>query len=85
MMLTDPLGPSLLLLALAFKAASVWHTQVLTVSWRGKEGSLPWSGGGVVVVVFCVVLFNWEEAVVRLLVILYVYLFKKKRHHPSPW
>lgn len=39
-------------------------------------------GGGVV---FCVVLFNWEEAVVRLLVILYVYLFKEKRHHPSPW
>lgn len=55
-MLTEPLGPSLLLLALESNAASVWHTQVLTVSWRGKEGSLPWSGD----FVFCVVLFNWE-------------------------
>lgn len=41
---TDPPGPTLLLLAPESNTASICHTRVLRVGWRGKEGRLSWAG-----------------------------------------
>lgn len=71
MVLTEPLGPSLLLLTLESNAARVWHTQVLTVSWG--------------FCFLCCAIELGVSCCKIAVVSPYVYLSKEKLHHRSPW